>query len=506
MATDQNTQPANESGISLDRHILAILEPTISLDEMKFDANSEGEGGQKQSRENGTWVPHIRINNFYIPATGVRSFILDCSGFMPIVSFSFDDVERSFKADSIPRDGDVINVRITARQDDTFKDIRADFDITSVHGDGLEKMNPTQIQTYYITGMLKVPTLLAESCFGYSSDTSVEHLKKISADLELGFASNVDAANDAMSRLCPFMSKLNFINDAIDHSYVSDDTFQLGSIDPYYYLNFVDLNKVFNSHNDLEDTLIHMFGIDFNTQPTDTNDLNKLKSQLILTNHENFGGTSQYIVANKIINNASAVSLSSGYQRKLQYFENNSTEKLVSFDIHPLDSKQMKDVEEPMRGRRGEERYKNEVKQKYVGRVDPDNLHPQYFYASMHNQINRNEVHKMKLEVTLETVNHGLYRFMKIPVLIFANDVLENMMGDAVKKVKSNAGFESAGKQFKEDTTSPNNIQKLDEFVSGYYVIDEIRYIYDPFTANSFQQKLTLLRREWPTRLNNYTA
>ena len=94
MATDQNMQPANTSGVSLDRHILAILEPTISLDEMKFDANGEDKGGVKQSRENGTWAPHIRINNFYIPATAIRTFVMDCAGFMPIISFSFDDIER----------------------------------------------------------------------------------------------------------------------------------------------------------------------------------------------------------------------------------------------------------------------------------------------------------------------------------------------------------------------------------------------------------------------------
>ena len=43
--------------------------------------------------------------------------------------------------------------------------------------------------------------------------------------------------------------------------------------------------------------------------------------------------------------------------------------------------------------------------------------------------------------------------------------------------------------------------QRLDEFASGHYIVGGIEYIYkdgDP----SIRQKLTLLRREWPIRVN----
>ena len=498
---------------SLDRHILAITEPTIKLDEMKFEDFHEGDAkGPKQSRENGSWAPYIKINNISIAPGEITNFILNVSGFVPTISFTFDDLKKVFHLDSLPRDGDVVSVRITSRQEDTFKDIRADFDITSFRGSNSLNINPNEARTYTVGGTLKIPTLGAEECFSYSSNTSVEHLKKIATELQLGFASNIDSSDDKMTRICPYISKSNFIKNTIDHSYIDDDSFQVGSIDPYYYLNFVNLNTLFNSPNELEDTLVSMFGTDWNITPNDNNDLNKIKQQMVLSNHLDWGGSSQFVASYRIINNSSAISLSTGYMRKLQYFENNSKENLVSFDVQPLSSKKMKEIEEPMKGRRDEDRYKKEVKQKYVGRIDSDpqhgNINHNYFFASTHNKMNIKEVNKMKLEINLETINPGLYRYMKIPVLIFAQAREENTMAKHVTNIKTEKGFDSEGNEFNTKNEDPNkldsiNKQSINELLSGFYIIDDIQYIYDPKNPSLFYQKLTLLRREWPSRLNN---
>lgn len=502
----------NRSKISLDRHIFGITKPTIKLDKLSFDDLLDGEEvdtGSKLSRETGSWYPYIRINNFSINPQRITSFKLDCSGFLPSISFSFVDVDHFFKGDSIPRDGDVASVRIASKQEDTFKDIRMDFDITSIRSslDQFQTANPATNATYYVSGIIKIPTLMAENCFAYSSDTSVNHLIKIANELKLGFASNIDITADKMSRLCPYMSKISFIEDIIDHSYIDDKSFQVGSIDPYYYLNFVDLNKIFNAPNEMEETLMSVFGPDFNSYPSDTNALNKLKSTLMLTNNINFASSSQYISSYRILNNATDITLSNGYERKLQYFENNSTEKLVSTPIKPLTSEKMKDIEEPLRGRRDESRHKDEVKQKYVGRIDahPEhgNIHLNYFYASMHNKMNRNEVEKMRLEINLETINHSLYRYMKVPVMIFGKTWNENEMLKYIKEQKKQKGFSTVGEEYNEDVKDPENMQMIDEFVSGFYIIDQISYIYDPSRASSFYQKIVLLRREWPSRINN---
>ena len=42
----------------------------------------------------------------------------------------------------------------------------------------------------------------------------------------------------------------------------------------------------------------------------------------------------------------------------------------------------------------------------------------------------------------------------------------------------------------------------LDEFVSGHYIISKIEYTFKR-GANQMGQKLTLIRREWPVRVND---
>ncbi len=498
----------SNSKVSLDRHIFAITEPIIQLDPMQFQDLDENEGGPKLSRENGSWAPHIRINNFNILDTDIVSFTMSCTGFLPTVSFTFIDSKNFFHIDSLPRDGDSINIRISSRQEDTFKDIRIDFDITSIRGTAGSNYNPAARATYSVSGIMKIPRLMAEECSSYGRGDSFEHLRMIATKLELGFASNVKKCNDDMVRFNPYMSNLNFIQETITHSYIDDNSFQVGSIDPYYYLNFVNLNQVFNAPNEIEETLIHVFGSDFNKSPGNGNELNKIKSKLLLTNHTNLAGSSQYVTSQKIINSANSTSIANGYRRKLQYFENNSPENLVSFDnVKALtsDVDKMNDIDEPLRGRRNEPRFEDEIKQKYVGRIDSHptygNLHPNFFYSSVTNRINRNEVDKMKLEITLETVNPGLYRYMKIPVIMFHHEYTANTMNKFAKEFKEQKGFKTVGSQYGEDLADPENIQTIDEFLSGYYVIDEISYVYS--TNATLYQKLVLLRREWPSRINN---
>ena len=274
----QNTSPQSNA---VKRHILTVLEPTIKPDEIVFDSNGEEKGNAKGSRENGATAPSVHINKHKIDPTDITSFRLFVSGFIPSLTMSFDDTSHAFQGDSIPRDGDVMNVRVTARQDDSFKDLRADFLITSVQASKEEPLFGGDLkQTYTLSGILKVPGLKIEECVSYAKANTDDHLKEIANKLKLGYATNVDKTDDSMVRLCPYISRMDFIQSLIDHSYINDKSFQIGFIDPYYYLNFIDLNKSFNSPNEFEETLIHMLQMDYQVQESDKDmgdSLNKLK-------------------------------------------------------------------------------------------------------------------------------------------------------------------------------------------------------------------------------------
>lgn len=513
------TKNTGSQSTAIKRHILTILEPTIKPDQIVFNAYDEDKGGAKQSRENGSWAPSIHINKHKIEPGDITNFKLAVSGFIPTVSLIFDDTSHMFQGDSIPRDGDVINVRISSRQEDSFKDIRADFLITSVKATKEEPLFGGDLkQNYSMTGVLKIPGLRIEECVSYAKGSTIDHLKEIATKLKLGYASNIDKTDDAMTRLCPYISRMDFIQSLIDHSYVDKTSFQIGFIDPYYYLNFVDLNKSFNSPNEFEETLIHSLQNDYQMNSLikdDTEKLNKIKAQLALSNHSNFGGTSQEITNFKLINESGGISLSQGSSRKLQFFEIDSNEKLVTFDLMPsaTDKEKMQDHEEPLKGRRGEQDYKAEVRQKYVGRIDVDpehgNMNINYYHASMLNSINRAEIYKMGLEVTTSTINTGLYRGMKIPVLLFSKTTNEHIVNKQTKESMEKNGFKTLGKQLINEDLSKDNprIDKevLDEFTSGFYIIDSVEYIYETGTGseNTFYQKMRLLRREWPTKIKD---
>jgi hypothetical protein len=497
----------------LDRHILVITEPTIKLDPMVFDSGKEEDPeGKKISKENGSLTPAIRINNIDVDQSDLHFCNISISKFLPEINVKFMDSQGHFRGDSLPRDGDVVSLRIAARQEKVFKDIRIDFDIIRCSGNQAEGEDADpQAQypgEYSIFGRMKVPKILAEESKGYGRKTSLDHLEQIATELELGFATNIDSTDDEMARFCAYMPKITFITDIIKHGYIDDESFVVGKIDPYYYLNYVDLNKVINSNNDLEASYLSKLQENINKNPEDGDENNEIEGTLMLTNHPSYQSSSQFISNFKIINESGEKTAKMGYKMKLQYFENDSEEGLLSFDIEPRASKKMSDIEEPMKGRRSDKtRYKEEVKQKFVGRMDVDkthgNMNPNHYFGAIQNKMNLAECGKMKLEVLVENMNPALYPYMKIPVFITAHNKSEVDRLNALKEKKEEKGFPTMGEDYGEDIESDGGDKiAMDEFHSGFYIIEDIEYMYDYENGKGIQQKVTLLRREWPTKLN----
>jgi hypothetical protein len=197
----------------------------------------------------------------------------------------------------------------------------------------------------------------------------------------------------------------------------------------------------------------------------------------------------------------------------MQYFDV-ANNKLVEFDIEAMVSENIKDNEEPLKGRRNSDvdEYGSHIKQKYVG-IQPDGLHLNYNYAAINNIQNLVDLDKLYLEVELQNINPALYRYMKIPVTIY------NFAPAAIGATKNaneqakEGGFETQAEDFNQKleksrggaSESDKNVQDesrtLDEFLSGHYIIMGIEYRYD--SGDGYTQLLKLARREWPARLNN---
>jgi hypothetical protein len=93
---------------------------------------------------------------------------------------------------------------------------------------------------------MKIPGLYAETNKSFPKDTSFNHLQDVAEFLKIGFASNETTTQDKMVRLCPYINLNEFLDETVNSSYKDEDSFFCWFIDPYYYLNYVNLNKQFS--------------------------------------------------------------------------------------------------------------------------------------------------------------------------------------------------------------------------------------------------------------------
>jgi hypothetical protein len=493
--------------MALNNHILTIIEPSIKLDEYELISFKEEEGKSNITDGLGKEKPLVIVNGYAFTDKDISNFIIDSTDTVPTIVVTLVDNQGYFSVDTFPRDGDVLTVRISALQNNLYKDIRIDFDIDMVRTPQLSSVQyggVTGGAKYTFTGTMKVPTLYSEVCKSYPSGTSVDHLQSVASDLGLGFATNIDTADDKMNMLIANDSILDSIKKRVQHSYVSDDSFQTFSIDPYYYLNYVDLNSMIESDEDFETVKVN-FNINMTDLKDSSNDANESEGPLFLTTHSNSAGNNMYIEKYSLVNNAGDSVKLNGYKKNLQYFENDSDEKLVSFGSEALTSKKLKDIEEPLRGRRDEDRYKSEVKTKYMGRINTDaetsNTHLNHNFARIHNKQNMDEIQKMFLDVELASFNPAIHRYQKVPVFIFNETQRQLQVDKHLKDAKNEKGFDASESL---DDNANNSVSKstIDDFLSGFYVIGGIKYKYSN-SVGKITQQLFLYRREWPSRINN---
>ena len=497
--------------MALDSHIFTIVEPKIKLDSMNTPNLAERESGDAVSSFQGGVAPYIKINNYTFQPDAIDSFILDLNGKYPEVRAKILDSQNVFTVDQFPRDGDILSLRIELDKSGTYKDIRMDFTILEFRGTPSTSLDKKSgASSYSVRAIAKIPGMYTDECKSYGSNNSLEHVKLIAGDLKLGVSTNVNSTSDEMTRFCAYQTKLEFLENTVMYSYVSDNSFQTFSIDPYYYISFVDLQRVFNAPNDIE-LGDFITGQMFNERGIDpTTGAGEEKTPLILTNHHNMKGSNTEILRYNLVNNSTKIALENGYKRKMQYFDQGVFEEgLIEFDIESMVSDNMSDREEALKGRRNSEvdEYGTHIKQKYVG-IQNTNSHLNYNYAAINNIQNMVELDKLYLEVELSTVNPAIYKYMKLPVSIYnyghTNAVVSTNLSKEIKKAEFELKSEEDNFGKDTETDEKDNMPPkftLDEFLTAHYVVMGIKYKYLPKTG--YTQVLKLARREWPARLSN---
>jgi len=493
----------------ISNNILTITEPVIKLEKFEIGNTETADGPNKNndrmSKFTGDQYPAIRINKFDFNKEDIIAFSLDLSGMFPVMSAVLKDSKGLFTKGQYPQDGDVVSIYIRSKDETIYKPIRMDFDITEIsvipnsnaeQYSGPSGGGPVQIS---LRGVIRLPGLFAEKCKTYTQDTSYNFMIDLSEELEIGFASNEDSTDDSMKRICAFDTLYKLLKDVTDSVYKDDNSFFTAYIDPYYYLNLVNVNKQIKFNTEIEDTLNSLIQ-DASTQASVEDGASaKIEDKLYLTNHFYKKGSATFMSKYSIKNNAASITLGDGYRRIIQYYDTVDKE-YRTFSVEPLTSESLPADQAPLKGKydaEGTKMYETQQKYKYVGKQGK-NVHLNYYFAQMLNYKNMLELEKMYLEVELETANMALYKYQILPIIVYEQSNQAATIQDQKEKNAQDNGTSMKDKVGdKGDIKNGTINNKIDEKLTGTYIIGRISYTYNEVEGR-LKQKLALFRREWP--------
>lgn len=373
---------------------------TVYPSQIKFNLPA-GDDVQKEIASGLGNLPFVWYNSYQIETNDIQFLTIYNNGIVPCIKMIFIDTLGLMKDKGFPLDDSRIKIFLNSRSVQ-LKPIFMEFKITSF------KLLPN---SYSITGTLNINKLYIKSFKSYSKMTSFKVLQEICRDIGLGFNSNLDDTNDEMTWINNGDITHEFIDEIVESSYKSDESFLLSYIDFYYNLNYVDLEKEL-SRNIQQEIGVSTTGIEEVAKLADKDKL----SALFLTNDYSMSNSNCYFKSYKVINNSTSVSLENGYLNKIKFYNELDKDFLV-FDIDSITSQGDKNI--ILKGSPQDETfYKENINLIYMGKIDTDNSHKNYNYSYVQNNKNITDLQKIGIEIEMGNPNYSLYRFQKINVFI----------------------------------------------------------------------------------------
>lgn len=477
--------------------IRTVSNATIVLADMdttKDGFNIAYGGGYDLSKSYGYEYPYIIINERTMLREEIDSLELDCSNFLPVVYLKLKISDTLFLAQKLPKDGDIVSIYLRS-YNDAYKPIRNDYLITHVESVGLDE--ESLVKTFYISGILNIKKIWIEQNKAFKG-TSIDVIKKVANELELGFATNIEGKmDDEMTWICDWKSYKDFIIHVTNHSWKNENSFYRTFVDIYYTVNFVEVEKQFDQTKEFDEALaIFQRNVLDEADPLSSKGIPQANTEvnLVLSNFESGTNHSTKISGYELINNSSAVSYSHGYGKNLYFYDHTlktiSEENKIQFN--PLSTPGTEDTKIRLRGLKNETIEKEHIKNIWHGiqySLPNGNVHQKYALAAQQNITNNKELEKMYLEVDLASWNPAVIKMERVPLMIFVNDVLENnsnyMSKDEIELNKKGSFSPLSGLTV-----------TIDRFLSGFFVVDGFKLYYNRL-YNAVVAKYRLTRREW---------
>ena len=448
------------------------------------------------SQKTGAAIPFIKIGGQIV--TDIDTMTIDETSFIPTITLTFIDNLGEFAGDRFPKTNLIMNVYLKTGND-KFKPIRCDFLITAVKSMPSTKKNERRAYnigtTYTIKGELYVPNIYTNLSKSYAKMTSKDALKKICDELGLGFAENESAPNDAMTWINYNTSNLHFIKTVLEHSYQNDDTFFMGFIDKYYYLNYIEVNhqlKVEEAQKTFVNPSNSMM-TEINQESKDSADFKKLQETTTvnyLTTELEYKGRANYITSLNLTSEHGDIVKRQGYKKNIYYYDHlkggtkSPKDKFTDFYTTPLKS-QDRDQNQflvPTDASLAANRIK-----KWMN-IDYGNAHPDWNASRLINSQNIKELEKIKLKVTTDGINFQVVRGFTVPVYVSIQQAEKTLKATEKGDVEKDKNADDADNLAK---------QTPDKQLTGYYYVSGAKYHYDKLHQNGLYTELFLARREW---------
>ena len=475
--------------MALNTKILKLKDHKITVDEL-WIANTETSTNTelpkdislKASEVTGDVSPFININEFIFDEKTITSFELNETGFIPTIKVSLIDRSGAFTNKFFPKNKSLMKVYIKSGNK-KLKAIRCDFLITNIktsYGNDAVGTSEGRGTRYMISGVLNVPKINDNQTHVYS-ETAYNALFKLVDNINLGFASNELSTNDKMSWIQPNMSYQDMIEFIADHAYKDGDSFYTTYIDRYYNLTFLNIFSMLSQEEDFDAMFLSVIGNKSNYDKSSLEENQDTPVDNVLTNYSGHKGLPNYITAYKPSSRQGEALIKNPNRKNMYYYDinasENNSEKFINMFVEPFGSVVT-----------DEEVGKNQINI-WAG-IDYNNTHRNFIFAENSNVQNLVDYHKTSLNVILNGINLNLIRGMRIPVVIVKQGY-ENQMNEDV----------SLPEDYKDaDKTDSSKMITQDKQNTGYYVINNIKFIYDQSGGDSdisLKTVLELGRFDW---------
>jgi len=307
-------------------------------------------------------------------------------------------------------------------------------------------------KVYQVDGVLNVNRMFTTKIESFGNSSSFEVFKEIAKLSDLGFSTNITNTDDTMTWINPGKRVIEFCREVLSKSYRSDLSYMWAFVDFYYNINFIDIESQMNFDISKE---LGLLTADLSEMQNKINTENTSDAtSMYLTNDQSAISSSAYFESYRIFNNSTIKSIEKGYATKIKYYDWQSKDFLI-FNVDSI-------TDENLILKADDKEFLDEnVTLTWEGKQVNDNVHENFHYSTVQNDINLNELQKIGMEIILPTPNFNLYKFQKIFVLLINQGMRE---------------------------INPLVNHKL----SGEWIISEVHFLYD---KGAFKQKVKLLRR-----------